>query len=52
MVSMRYNMDIFQFGRSFVPACAQYWNYLDEPCFADDVVAAFKSMINRTLLFD
>ena len=27
-----------------VPACAQYWNSLDEPCFARDGVAAFKSL--------
>ena len=42
----------FQFSRSFVPACVQLWNSLDEPCFAGDGVAAFKSLINHSLLFD
>ena len=37
------------FGRTFVPACVQLWNSLDEPCFAGDGVAAFKSVINRAL---
>ena len=40
-----------QFGRSFVPACVQLCNSLDEPCFAGDGAAAFKSQINRALLF-
>ena len=41
-----------QFGRPFVPVCSQCWNSLDEPCFADDGVTAFKSLIDRALLFD
>ena len=40
-----------QFGRSFVPACVQLWNSLDEPCFAGDGVVAFKSQINRAFLW-
>ena len=32
-----------QFGRSFVPACVQFWNSLEELGFAGDVVAALKS---------
>ena len=30
----------------------QLRNSLDEPCFAGDGVASFKSQINRALLFD
>ena len=41
-----------KFGRSFVPACEQLLNSLDEPCFAGDGVVAFKSQINLALLFD
>ena len=40
-----------QFGRSFVHACAQYKNSLDEPCFACDGVTAFNSQIYPALLF-
>ena len=32
-----------QFGELFVPACVQFWNSLDEPCFVGDGVAIFKS---------
>ena len=41
-----------------VPMCravqfgVQVWNSLDEPCFAGDEEAAFKSRINRSLLID
>ena len=41
-----------KFDRSFVPACVQLYNSLDEPCFAGDGVDALKSRINRTLFFD
>ena len=41
-----------RFSRSFVSACVQVWNSLNEPCFAGDGVAAFKSQINRAFLFD
>ena len=42
-----------QFSRSLVPECAQYCNSsLNELSFAGDGVAAFKSQINRALLFD
>ena len=34
-----------QFAKSFVPAYVQLWNSSDEPCFAGDGVAAFKSQI-------
>ena len=41
-----------QFCRSFVPACVQLWNSFDQPFFASDGVAAFKSLINHALFFD
>ena len=40
-----------QFGWSYVPACAQFWNSSDEPCFADYEVATFKSQIKRPSLW-
>ena len=40
-----------QFGRSFVTACVQFSNSLDKSCFAGDGIAAFKSQLNRALLF-
>ena len=32
-----------QLSRPFVPACARYWNSLDEPCFAGEDIADFKN---------
>ena len=40
-----------KFSWLFVLACAQYWNSLDELCYACDGVAASKSQINRAFLF-
>ena len=35
--------------RLFDPACAQYWDSSDEPCFAGDGEAAFMSQINMSV---
>ena len=42
-----------QFGRSFVAACVQVWNSLEELFNGGGGVAVFKSWMNRALnLFD
>ena len=53
--SIYFNISMFrtvQFGWLFDHAFAQYWNSLNETCFAGDGVAAVKSRINHVLLFD
>ena len=49
LVVLRYRT--VQFGRSFLPACVQYWNSVDEPCLAGYGESDFKFLINRAILF-
>ena len=39
-----------QYSRSFVPACVDLWNLLDDSAYSGDGLGNFKSAVNHALL--